>query len=84
MKNLIVVKNNNNETMTIELLLDFKIESIGKEYIVYTINDNDESETVNVIISEIKYDGEIPVVVPIKEDEKEMVFLFYDRLRKSN
>ena len=78
MTNTITTINEKNEIITIEILIGFKIEEIGKEYVAYTINDDNLSDTVTVLISEIDYDNDIPKIVPIKEDEKEMVLLFYN------
>lgn len=83
MRNVMTIKNIENEIVDVEVLVAFKIESIGKEYIAYTFNDDGVSEEVNVFISEIKYDENVPQIVPIKEDEKEMVLMFYDSLRKT-
>ena len=83
MTNTITTINEKNEIITIEILIGFKIEEIGKEYVAYTINDDNLSDTVTVLISEIDYDNDIPKIVPIKEDEKEMVLLFYNNLKKS-
>lgn len=83
MTNTITTINEKNEIITIEILIGFKIEEIGKEYVAYTINDDNLSNTVTVLISEIDYDNDIPKIVPIKEDEKEMVLLFYNNLKKS-
>ena len=83
MTNTITTINEKNEIITIEILIGFKIEEIGKEYVAYTINDDNLSNTVTVLISEIDYDNDIPKIVPIKEDEKEMFLLFYNNLKKS-
>ena len=83
MRNVMTIKNIDNEIIDIEVLVGFKIESIGKEYIAYTVNDDCVSDEVNVLISEIKYNNEVPEIVPIKDDEKEMVLMFYDKVRKA-
>ena len=59
MRNVMTIKNIDNEIIDIEVLVGFKIESIGKEYIAYTVNDDCVSEEVNVLISEIKYNNEV-------------------------
>ena len=51
--------------------INFKIESIGKEYIAYSVNDDNVSE----------YENNIPKIVPIKEEEKEMILMFYNSIR---
>lgn len=83
MKNKLTIRNNNNELMTIEILFNFKIEKINKEYVVYTINDDEKEEFSSVLISEIKYNGRVPELSPIKSDEKEMVLMFYEKIKNS-
>ncbi len=83
MKNSLTIRNCENEILEIEVLLGFQIESLGKEYVAYTINDDGVSEEVSVFISEIKYNNEIPEIVPIREEEKEMVLMFYNSIRKA-
>lgn len=83
MRNLMTVTNEENEDLEIEILIGFQIDSIGKEYIAYTINDDCISETVPVAISEIEYENGKPKIVPIKDEEKEMVLMFYNSIRKA-
>lgn len=84
MRNTIVIKDENDNDLTVELLLSFKLEELGKEYIVYTINDDNVSEDVTVLISEIAYENGIQKIVPIKEEEKEMVLAFYNDIRNAD
>ena len=46
------VYNENNQLVNIDVLLDFRIDKIGKEYVAYTVNDDGKSDLVNVFISE--------------------------------
>ena len=80
MGNIATYRNENNELITVEVLILFNIEKTGKSYVAYTINDDGISENVNVFISEIEYNGDVPRIVPIKEDEAEMVLMFYNSL----
>ena len=48
-----------------------------------TINDDEVSDYVNVMISEIEYENDIPRIKSIPDDEKEMVLLFYESLKSS-
>ena len=84
MSNVVTYRTENNELITVEVLAGFNIEKIGKNYVAYTINDNKVSENVNIYISEIDYDGETPKIVPIKEDEAEMVLMFYNSIYSNN
>ena len=51
MKNILNTVNEFGQKITIEILLNFKIEELNKEYVVYTINDDNVSEEVDMIIS---------------------------------
>lgn len=81
--NILKVINQFNQEITIELLFNFEIKEINKNYVVYTLNDNDINEDVNVLISEIYYDKQIPKIKSIDEREKEMVILFYNNIKNS-
>jgi len=83
MKNILNTINEFGQEITIEILLNFKIEELNKEYVVYTINDDNVSEEVDMIISEIYYENNIPKIKSIDEDEKEMVILFYNDIKNS-
>lgn len=83
MKNILKTINELGQEITIEILLSFKIEELNKQYVVYTINDDNISEDVSVIISEIYYENNIPKIKSINEDEKEMVILFYNDIKNS-
>lgn len=81
--NILKVINQFNQEITIELLFNFEIKELNKKYVVYTLNDNDINEDVNVLISEIYYDKQIPKIKSIDEREKEMVILFYNNIKNS-
>jgi len=83
MKNIIKTINENNEEITLEIILNFRIDEFNKEYVAYTINDNDVDEDVVVFISELYYENNIPKIKSIKEEEKEMVLLFYNNIKET-
>jgi len=83
MKNVLKTLNEFGQEITIEIILSFIIEELNKEYVVYTINDDGISNDVNIIISEIEYINNIPKIKSIPEEEKEMVILFYNNVKKS-
>lgn len=78
-----VVKNEKGEDVVIELLLTFSIEKTNKNYVVYTINDDETSETATIFISEIQENGDEVVVVNIPEEEKELVINCYNDIKNS-
>ena len=83
MRNIKEVINENNEKITIEILIGFKIEELNKEYIAYTINDNNIYEEIDVCISEIIYIDDKPYINSIEENEAEKVLLFYEALKQT-
>ena len=81
--NILKTINEFGEEVTIEVFFNFQIKELNKNYVVYTLNDDGISEKVNVFISEIYYEGEIPRIKSIEDDEKEMVVLFYNNMKNS-
>ena len=50
----ITVVNENDEKIKINILIQFKVEELNREYIAYTVNDDGVSEDVQVFITGIK------------------------------
>ena len=77
------VVNENGEEIKIDVIMQFRVEELNREYVVYTINDDGVSEDVYVNIAGLEEkDGEYQLrLIPSKE--KNMVLLFYDSLRDS-
>lgn len=80
MKNSITFDRENGEVITVEIILSFEIEEFNKKYIAYTINDNDEDDMVDVLISEVKNnklisipEEEIPIILKYYENAKELI-----------
>ena len=67
------VINEAGETVTIDVIMRFKIEELEKEYVVYTINDDGKSEDVYVNIAGIEDVNGTPQIRLIPESEKNMV-----------
>lgn len=65
--------------ITIDILLGFDIPEYNKQYIAYTIDDDGESEHVNVILAE--YDGEYNIK-SIAFDEREEVVAAYEEAKR--
>ena len=68
--------------LLIDVIMSFKIEELGKEYVVFTANDDGKSDIVNVSIAELlhKEDG-TPTLGYIPKAEMNVVLSFYDSLR---
>ncbi len=81
MKNEAVYINENGEEIRVEVILSFSIEEFNKNYIAYTINDDDSLETAVVLINEV--DIETNKLLPIKFEEKEMVLTTYNDIKKT-
>lgn len=80
MKNEKIVINENGEETKIEIVLSFRLEEQNKEYVAYTINDDDSMETALVFISEI--DVETNKLKSIDENDKETVLIAYEELKR--
>lgn len=80
MKNEKIVINETGEEIKIEIVLSFRLEEHNKEYVAYTINDDDSMETALVFISEI--DVETNKLKSIDENDKETVLIAYEELKR--
>lgn len=80
MDNYVIVKKENGEDIKIEIILSFTIEELKKQYIVYTINDDNTSPEVPILISEISQDTKRIRSIP--ENEKDIVLEVYNNLRE--
>ncbi len=81
MDNFVIVKRENGEQIKIEIVLSFKIEEYNKQYIAYTINNDNIQDDVPLLISEID-----PVTQKIKnipENEKSIVLETYNQVKNS-
>ncbi len=80
MKNEKVFINENGEEIKIEIVFSFRLEELNKNYIAYTINDDDSLSTALIFISEL--DPNTNQIISIKEEEKEMVMTAYEEFKK--
>lgn len=81
MDNFVIVKRENGEQIKIEIVLSFKIAEYNKQYIAYTINNDNIQDDVPLLISEID-----PVTQKIKnipENEKSIVLETYNQVKNS-
>lgn len=78
-----VVKNEKGEDVVIELLMTFSVEKTNKNYVVYTINDDETNAKATILISEIQQKEDKVVVVDIPEEEKELVINCYNDIKNS-
>lgn len=80
-KDELVIKESNGEDITISVMGSFKVESLGKEYIMYSlVDDNPNNMDGIVMIGEVLRDGESVEVVGIKDEEKDIVLSFYKEI----
>jgi len=81
MNNYVTVKKENGETIKIEIILAFRVEETKKEYIAYTMNDDEKSEIGMVLISEI--DPQTNKIIKIPESDKEIVLKYYEEAKNA-
>ena len=78
MRNKVTYDRENGETITVEIILSFKIEEYNKQYIAYTLNDNGIDEDVDVLISEVENNK----IKSIPNDEIKTVLEYYENAKK--
>lgn len=80
--NEIKVKNDEGKEITVKSLGTFKIEELGKEYVMYSLNDDKpETELGAILLGELIQDEDGNYqVVGILDEEREMVVAFYNEI----
>lgn len=81
MINSIEIINEEGQSVNINIIVQFSIEELNKQYIVYTINDDGVSEKVPVLIAETSDENGKYMLKKIPENEVKTVLMFYDNVR---
>ena len=78
----IKVKNDEGKEITVKSLGTFRVEDLGKEFIMYSLNDDKpETELGAILLGELIQDEEGNYqVVGILDSEREMVLAFYNEI----
>ena len=72
----------NNNTMNIEAIKIFKINELGKEYIIYSIIDNNDSNPEGeLLFGEIVRNDDSIQILGILPDEEDIVIAYYNEIR---
>lgn len=72
----------NNNTINIEAIKIFKIDELGKEYIIYSIMDNDDSNPEGeLLFGEIVRNDDSIQVLGILPDEEDIVIAYYNEIK---
>ena len=78
----IKVKNDEGKEITVKSLGTFRVEELGKEFIMYSLNDDKpETELGAILLGELIQDEDGNYeVVGILDEEREMVLAFYNEI----
>ena len=72
----------NGNTMNIEAIKIFKIDELGKEYIIYSIIDNNDSNPEGeLLFGEIVRNDDSIQVLGILPDDEDIVIAYYNEIR---
>ena len=72
----------NNKPMNIEAIKIFKIDELGKEYIIYSIMDNDDSNPEGeILFGEILRGDDSIQVLGILPEEEDIVIAYYNEIK---
>ncbi len=81
MINTLGIINEDGESININIIMQFRIEELDKQYIVYTVNDDGVSEKFPVLIAETTNEDGKYALKKIPENEVKTVLMFYDNVR---
>ena len=72
----------NGNTMNIEAIKIFKIDELGKEYIIYSIIDNNDSNPEGeLLFGEIVRNDDSIQILGILPDDEDIVIAYYNEIR---
>ena len=72
----------NNNTINIEAIKIFKIDELGKEYIIYSIMDNDDSNPDGeLLFGEIIRNDDSIQILGILPNEENIVIAYYNEIK---
>ena len=72
----------NGNVMNIEAIKIFKIDELGKEYIIYSIMDNDDSNPEGeLLFGEIVRNDDSIQVLGILPDDEDIVIAYYNEIK---
>ena len=76
------VKNDDGKEITVKSLGSFRVEELGKEYVMYSLNDDKpETELGAILLGELVQDDDGNYqVLGILDDERDMVVAFYNEI----
>ena len=77
----LTVVDEENNSITVYILFAFEVPKKKKKYIAYTLDNNVESEDINMLISEIDYDNN--EIKSIPEEEMPTVLEIYNAAKES-
>ena len=67
--------------MTISLIGYFKVSELGKEFIMYSMIDDDSNNDMgHVILGEVVREEGVVQILGIESDEKDMVLAYYNEI----
>ena len=67
--------------MTISLIGYFKVTDLGKEFIMYSMIDDDSNNDMgHVILGEVVREESVVQILGIESDEKDMVLAYYNEI----
>ena len=69
-KNVMITTNPDGTQEEVEVLLAFKFNDNGKEYVIYTKNEVDENGNVTIYISNVLRNGEETTLLTVSDDNE--------------
>lgn len=77
------VINEMGQSVMIDIIGQFKIDEVDREYVFYTLNDDGTSEDVIILIAQIVMEDGKAKIISIPEKEKNMVIAFFNNMKDS-
>lgn len=81
--NIREVINEVGQSVKIEIIGRFRIAEVDREYIIYTLNDDNISDEVIVLIAQVKIENSKMKLLSIPDKERNMVVAFFNSIKNN-
>lgn len=75
------VINEMGQSVKIDIIGQFRIDEVDREYVIYTLNDDGTSEELIILIAQIVTEDEKIKIISIPDKERNMVVAFFNNIK---
>lgn len=75
------VINEMGQSVTIDIIGQFRIDEVDRQYVIYTLNDDGVSEELIILIAQVEMENGKMKLLSIPDKERNMVVAFFNNIK---